>query len=190
MVKITLTEQNVKCSPMELVGKFLHTLLHDHTLPSMSFARRNSFSLPHHQQHSITTYHAQPLYSCPTYSQRNFQYLILSIFTDIPEAYQVLRCQATTTEEELNLFLKRTEKCYTHYLLLDVNKLPSKLQEVLFLKSQRCLPISYYAHTYSILLKLTWLCREVIPIRQIRIYQLFTLYKVLHLFWGRCRGYS
>lgn len=60
----------------------------------------------------------------------DFICLILKVFSGIPGAYQVLRCQATTTEEELSLFLERVKQHHTHYLMLDVNKLPFKLQEV------------------------------------------------------------
>ena len=120
-------------SPMQVVGQFLNHLLQDHTLPRRCSAKDNLGSLPRHHR-SVTSYQyiAQPLYYCPvlTYSQMDFLCLILNVFSGIPESYQVLRCQATTTEEELSLFLKRVEQYHAHYLMLDVNKLPFKLQEV------------------------------------------------------------
>ena len=42
----------------------------------------------------------------------------------------MLRCQATTTEYELSLLLKRARTQPNLYLMLGVNKLSMKLQEV------------------------------------------------------------
>ena len=125
-----LSVVDVETSPMLVVGKFLNVLLRDHALPRRcSVSKEQVQSLPRHMR-SISCSFAQPLYFCPTYSQTDFLCLILNLFSGIPESYQVLRCQATTTEEELGLFLKRVEKHRAHYLMLDVNKLPFKLQEV------------------------------------------------------------
>ena len=117
-------------SPMRVVGMFLSVLLQNHTLPRRCSVNKDKIlSLPRHIR-NFNTYLAQPLYFCPTYSQTDFLCLILNLFNGIPESYQVLRCQATTTEEELGLFLKRVEQHTAHYLMLDVNRLPFKLQEV------------------------------------------------------------
>ena len=124
-----MSKHGVDSSPMQQVGQFLTILLQDNTLCTRQFPKGDMLSLPQHH-HSVTTFFTQPLYLCPNYSQTDLQYLILSIFSGTPEAWQMLRCHSTTTEEELILFLKRAEKHHTHYLLLDVNKLPFKLQEV------------------------------------------------------------
>ena len=125
-----LSIRDVELSPMLVVGQFLSVLLRDHTLPRRcSVSKEQLLSIPRHIR-SVSTYFAQPLYFCPTYSQTDFLCLILNLFSGIPESYQVLRCQATTTEEELSLFLKRVEKHHAHYLMLDVNKLSFKQQEV------------------------------------------------------------
>jgi hypothetical protein len=108
-------------SPMLVVGHFLDVLFKDHTLPKSSLMMSTS---------SITTDFGQPLYSCPAYSQLDFIHLILNIFSSVPKAYQVLHCKATTTEEDLSRFLKRVEKHHDQYLMLNVNKLPFKQQEV------------------------------------------------------------
>ncbi len=108
-------------SPMLVVGQFLDALLHDYVLAESPF-----FTSP--TLHDVI---AQPLYFCPEYSQVDFLCFTLTIFSGVlPEAYQVLRCKATTTEEELGLFLKRADHSLTHYLMLNVNMLPFKLQEV------------------------------------------------------------
>lgn len=119
-------------SPMQVVGHFLNLLLQDHALPRRC-STKDLHSLPRHQRGATPyQFQAQPLYYCPSpsYSQLDFLCLILGVFSGLPEAYQVLRCHSNTTEEELSLFLKRVEQRHTHYLMLDVNKLPFKLQEV------------------------------------------------------------
>ena len=128
-------------SPMLIVGMFLSVLLLSHTLPRRcSVNKDKALSLPGHGHiRNFSSYLAQPLYFCPTYSQTDFLCLILNLFNGIPESYQVLRCQATTTEEELGLFLKRVERHKDHYLMLDVNRLPFNLQEVHWV--QHCSPV-------------------------------------------------
>ena len=106
---------------MQVVGQFLEDLFDQSLVKSMS--------LPH-QTYSISHHFAQPLYSCPNYSLMELIGLILKVFSGIPETYQVLRCQDTTSEEELNLFLSRVEIHHAHYLVLNVNNLPFRLQEV------------------------------------------------------------
>ena len=114
---------------MLVVGQFLDDLLLNHALsqhPPMSV--RETISFPRHC--AATKISNQPLFFCPSYSHASRLCFILEVFACIPEAYQVLRCQATTSEEELELFLKRAQTQMNHYLVLDVNKLPFKLQEV------------------------------------------------------------
>ena len=123
-------------SHMVQVGKFLDTLLKGHTLPDRYLCEEDFSSIPRSPD-SITSYFDKPLYSCINWSQMDLQCLILRIFKAVPRSYQILRCQATTTEEELKLFLKRIEKHCSDYIMLDINKLPLKLQEV----SHKSLPI-------------------------------------------------
>lgn len=109
---------------MSVAGQFLNTLLSNHTLPHRCHVKTPTLSS------AITTF-SQPLYLCPTYSPMDILCLILTIFEGVPESYEVLRCHIVTTEEELDLFLKRVKKQNAHYLVLNINELPFKLQEVL-----------------------------------------------------------
>lgn len=115
---------STEVSPMLVVGQFLNDLLLNHTLPQSVY--------PPGRNSSSSDDFSQPLYSCPHYTQKDFLCLILRIFSGVPESYQVLRCQASTTEEELSIFLKRAENCHGQYLMLNINTLPFKLQEVSF----------------------------------------------------------
>lgn len=107
---------------MLIVGKFLEILF----LSPQRFLVSNTQSL-FQQQPDIGS---QPLYYCPSSSLVDLTSLILAVFSGVPQPYQVLRCQATTTKEELGLFLMRVEKHPAHYLMLTMNELPFKLQEV------------------------------------------------------------
>ena len=104
-----------------VVGKFLDIL----------------FRVPQ-QQAPVSSHFVQPLYSCqPKFSQVDLLCFIIKIFSGvIPKAYQMLHCHASTTEEELDLFLERVKRRHMEYLMFAVNKLPFKLQEVgLFIRS-------------------------------------------------------
>lgn len=108
-------------SPMLIVGQFLNILLQNLS-PQKFLVSKSSL-----QQSDVAN---QPLYYCPSSSQADLISLILNVFAGSPQPYQMLHCQATTSEEELGLFLKRVEKHPAHYLILAVNELPFKLQEV------------------------------------------------------------
>lgn len=108
---------------MIVVGQFLDNVLKTHSLSPMSSVKCVS-SYSHQRELS------QPLYCCPAYSKTEVVCLIVGLFCGIPESYQVLRCHASTTEEELTLFLKRLRVHKAHYLVLNVNKLSFKVQEV------------------------------------------------------------
>ena len=58
--------------------------------------------------------------------------MIVGIYDGIPRPFEVFHCYHNTTEEELNLFMKRTAKHPRQYLIVQVSKLPFKLQEVKF----------------------------------------------------------
>lgn len=179
---------------MLVVGQFLNDLLLNHTLPQSVY--------PPGRNSSSSDDFSQPLYSCPHYSQKDFLCLILSIFSGVPESYQVLRCQASTTEEELSIFLKRAENCHAQYLMLNINTLPFKLQEVSFnwVEIHQCdfcflFPPSYNLYTSLALLstwsKFIWLCRGNISSQRIpfRIcFLLSTLWRQLHRCCVRCHG--
>ena len=133
-------------SPMQCVGQFLSILLQNHILPRrcpVEACEARMLSLHSLQKFGLIPHLTRPLYSCPAYSQMDFICLILNICSGIPEAYQVLRCQETTMEEEVNLFLKRAERHCSQYFLLNIKKLPYKLQEVYIIKVTWCAVVLY-----------------------------------------------
>ena len=101
-------------SSMVVVGKFLDVLLQ-----SLTYSHRVSLSIANHS-----------LYSCSSLTTKEIICLIIGIFDGIPEPYRVLRCQSTTTENEVTMFWNRSSKLKADYLVLNFNKLPLTVQEV------------------------------------------------------------
>ena len=116
--------------PVRIVGAFLSSLFQDHLLPhrcqitSPLRPRSITASL------SMVQDFVQLLHFCPDYSQDRLVRVIVGLYNGVPESFEVFHCRPTTTEEELNLFLKRASKYPLQYLILEVNKLSYKLQEV------------------------------------------------------------
>ena len=113
---------------MYIVGKFLKALFQEHQLPShpVILADNVNFrtTIPlTHEPNSILHY-------CPGYTQCQLMQTVVGMFSVIPEAFQVLHCHVSTSEEELSLFLKRAASHFLHSIVLEVNRLPFKIQEV------------------------------------------------------------
>ena len=111
---------------MEAVGGFLGELLHNHKLPRRSF---KGMQRPRSVSQLLGTTN-QSLHYAPKYSQAQLIQLIVSIYGGVPKSFEVFHCRSTSTEEELSLFLERVAKQPLRYLVLEVNELPFRLQEV------------------------------------------------------------
>ena len=104
--------------PMQVIGQFLELLFAGHKLPTRS---RPYPPCPHNTQF---------LHYCPGFTQGQLIQMVVGICSGIPEAFEVFHCRPTTTEGELTLFLNRAMKHRLRSLVLEVNRLPFKLQEV------------------------------------------------------------
>ena len=121
---------------MHVVGRFLGMVFSNHSLPNhcggglhpLYSSAQLSFPEP-----------TQLLHYCPGYSQAQLICLIVSLYDGAPEVFEVFRCHPMSTEEELSLFLNRVAKHSLHYLILEVNQLPFKLQEVWFVYCAVCI---------------------------------------------------
>ena len=102
---------------MHVVGTFLGMVFNNHSLPKRC-------------GESVSSDPPQLLHYCPKYSQLQLICLIVSIYNGVPEAFEVFHCHPSSTEEEIRLFLKRVAKHPLQYLILEVNLLPFRLQEV------------------------------------------------------------
>lgn len=119
---------DIAIAPMQVVGQFLDMLLKDHCHPNLRSAVDNQL-LTYYSQHDGDQY-SQPLYCCSTSSLMEFACFVLKVLSGNPQSYQIMRCNAATTSEELNLFLQRVESHHMHYIMLEINKLSFELQEV------------------------------------------------------------
>ena len=106
---------------MHVVGEFLEVVFNNHFLP-----KRCGEAVSQRTSPDLTLL----LHYCPGYSQAQLICLIVSIYDGVPEPFEVFHCQPSSTEEELSLFLKRVAKHPRQYLILEVNRLPFRLQEV------------------------------------------------------------
>ena len=108
---------------LQVVGNFLSKVFNGHSLPQRS-QRVRCLDLSA-ESHQI-------LHSCIGYKQQQLIQLIVKIYNGVPESFEVFHCQSTSTEEEVSLFLKRAARHQLTCLMLEVNRLPYKLQEVCF----------------------------------------------------------
>ena len=129
---------------MEVVGRFIGDLLQSHTplQHSTKFIRQPSVT-----QFSSTSGANQFLHHAPKYRQSQLVRLIVSIYGGVPKSFEVFHCRASSTKEELSLFLERVEKKPLRYLILEVNKLPFRLQEVRKL-GVRVISMTFHHPTY------------------------------------------
>ena len=118
--------------PIYAVGLFLHHLFDGHSLPCRSWiiSPVRPQIMPSLSSSSAFNF-VQILHFCPAYTQDRLIQVIFSIYSGVPESFEVFRCRPTTNEEELNLFFHRISKYPRHYLVLEVNRLPYMLQEVM-----------------------------------------------------------
>ena len=66
------------------------------------------------------------------FSQTQLVLLILQMYNGLPEAFEVLHCTPHTTEQDIQLFMRRIKitEYSRRYLVLEVDVLPFHLQEV------------------------------------------------------------
>ena len=128
---------------MRTLGKLLstlcsHSLLKPHLLKQRSshtdrFSSKRVFT----PQLTITSHVSSrvlfkryQLHFCCNYTPSQLMRMIVEIYQGVPEGFAVFHCHPTTSAEELNLFIERIRHHRLPYLVLLVNQLPFKLQEV------------------------------------------------------------
>ena len=121
---------NTNTLPMAVVGSFLHHLFSPddakHWLLPTCYSNRYP-ELAHSGTRSSHVLH------CATgYIQSKLIRLVLEIYHGPPEAFEILHCKPETSEQELKVFIKRISHYPRQYLILEINKLPYQLQEVLY----------------------------------------------------------
>ena len=112
---------------MHVVGSFLDMVFNNYSLPKHCVS---DCPQPCSASQLSSPKPTQLLHYCPRYSQAQLICQILSIYNGVPEAFEVFRCHPLSTEDQLSLFLNRVSKHSLQCLILEVNQLPFKLQEV------------------------------------------------------------
>ena len=142
--KIDSKKRSLNDSPVHVVGAFLGQLFQDHALPLGSSSSPLQTTLMRTKSVSFKHEFSQSLHYCPNFSQGELITTIIGLYNavpetigvmllpsrGIPESFDIVRCQSTTTDEELRLFLTRASQYPRVYVILEVNKLPYKVQEV------------------------------------------------------------
>ena len=83
-----------------------------------------------HRSSSGMVFNRYLLHYGPSYTLSQLMRMIVEIFQGVPEGFAVFHCHPTTTAEELNMLIERIRHHSLPYLVLQVNRLPFKLQEV------------------------------------------------------------
>ena len=115
-VAVPTEMEDIPKSPTEKVGSFLFQFLGLEILPPPPHSSR-------FHSHAV-------LHQCHKFSPKQLIVYLVSINEQIPQPYEILRCHFGTTESDIKLFFQRIEFFPRHYYILEVNKIPSKLQEV------------------------------------------------------------
>ncbi len=133
---------------MDAVGLFLQHLFDDGKveLPECLLPQRYNPKLSHQIRSSSSSGMPEQdelphvLHKAPGYNQDQLIRLIVEIYGGPPEAFEVLHCRPTTSEQDLKLFIKRISKHPTRkYVVIEVNSLPYQLQEVhMYIKAFLC----------------------------------------------------
>ena len=122
-----------KSNPPQLCGCFLSKLFSSNKInkcliwPTRVSAERT-------RTNALAYYHRPfVIHSLHDFNTREVLQVVFYIFSGtIPAPFQILRCSDTTTKSELELFFARVKYWPEHqYLIIGVNRLSSKLQEVL-----------------------------------------------------------
>ena len=117
-------------TPMHVLGQLLNTICSHRLLtPHLLKQRTNCQSKPTLGP-QISQRNLYQLHYGPSYNSSQIIRMIIEIYQGVPEGFAVFHCRSTTSAEELTLFIERMRHYHLPYLVLQVNQLPFKLQEV------------------------------------------------------------
>ena len=114
-------------SPFQLCGEFLTALVADdaimtYLVPKPKSYIKNSEPVGHTVGHTI--------HKAYSFGPDQILRLLFQIYQGPPESFEVLRCTANTTAEDISLFLQRAAKfAHRAFVMVHVNHLRTNLQE-------------------------------------------------------------
>ena len=156
------------------------------------YSDKNRLMYPACSRRSLlySTDSVEVLHSAPGFSQGELISLIVSIYDErLPQPYEFFRCRENTTMHELKCFLTRAINHPLTFMILGVNLLPVKLQEVKLWHKIAALYIMFVAmffccRWYS---DSTWNFTHPVIIKSNHV---FTTWKRCHPFYMRCHGFN
>ena len=99
----------------------------------MKYSYKDQLLYPACSRRSLlySTHNVEVLHSALNFSQGELIPVIVNIYDGrLPQPYEFFRCHGNTTTHELKLFLTRAINHPLTFMILGVNLLPVKLQEV------------------------------------------------------------
>ena len=120
-------------TPMHVLGQLLNTICsHCLLTPHLLKQRSNQQGSPSKPMlgPQLSQRNRYQLHYGPSYDSSQIIRMIIEIYHGVPEGFTVFHCRSTTSAEELTLFIERMRHYHLPYLVLLVNQLPFKLQEV------------------------------------------------------------
>ena len=134
---LCLEQTNDASIPLSICGTFLDELLKHSKIVDYSphkYDDQNRLVYSAHGRHSLlhSTQSIEVLHSAPDFSHGELISVIVSIYDGrFPQPYEFFRCHENTSLHELKLFLTRAVNHPLIFIILGVNLLPIKLQEVI-----------------------------------------------------------
>ena len=129
-------DQNEASFPFKVCGMFLDALFKHSEMAVYSPLKDNEEGSLTQLAHvcwptSCSTHSVEVLHSAPDFSQAELISVIAKIYDGrIPQPFEFFRCHENTTMQQLKLFITRANSHPLTFVILGVNLLPTKLQEV------------------------------------------------------------
>ena len=127
---LNLQQANDASIPLRICGIFIDEMF-KHSDMKYSDKDRVMYPISSRRSLSYSTQSVEVLHSALNFSQGELISVIISIYDGrLPQPYEFFRCHENTTTHELKLFLTRAINHPLTFMILGVNLLPVKLQEV------------------------------------------------------------
>ena len=134
---LSLEQTSDASIPLSICGTFLdellkHSKIVDYSPQKYDDQNRLVYFTCSRRSLLHSTHSVEVLHSAPGFSQGELISVIVSIYgRRLPQPYECFRCHEHTSLDELKLFLTRAVNYPLIFLILGVNLLPIKLQEVI-----------------------------------------------------------
>ena len=193
---LCLEQTNDASIPLSICGTFLdelHSKIVDYFPHKYDDKNRLVYSAHGHHSLLQSPQRIEVLHSAPDFSHDELISVIVSIYDGrFPQPYEFFRCHENTSLHELKLFLTRAVNHPLIFIILGVNLLPIKLQEVI-LHSKFRFRNDCRDYLYCNLFCCRWYFGSTWTFTHpviMKSNHVFTIWKHFHLFYMKCHGFS